>query len=200
MVPPSRNTTKKVIDNMESLWDMGIIVQNKNPKGIIESKYSIFGFNHIAHALMGLGLMYFIPHRFLPAPELIEVIKGAFDPVERVVRDLHGRVVLSLVPRAFVATFNPLEPFLIPIPLNWEIRPSTNMRMNILSWINKHSSTNFIELTSSEVLLSNFSSHLQLLLSMLSIVVKEKLDRYISLTKLVIAYRITHPRAPTIYD
>lgn len=58
----------------------------------------------------------------------------------------------------------------------------------------------FIELPSSEVPLSNFSLHLQLLLSMLSIVVGESSNRYVSPAKLSIAYQISSPNSPTIYD
>lgn len=78
-----------------------------NPKGIVEGKCPIFRFNNIAHAPMGLSLMYFISHRYFPAHELIELIKGAFDPLEMVVRNFHGKIILNLVPKAIVVAFNP---------------------------------------------------------------------------------------------
>lgn len=55
MTPPSRKIMKKVIDAMESLWDMEITTQNKNPKGTTKGKCPIFIFNHIVHAPMGQG-------------------------------------------------------------------------------------------------------------------------------------------------
>lgn len=109
---------------------------------------------------MGLVLIYFIPHRYLPTLKLIELIKGAYASIERVAQDLQGRFILSLVPKAIVATFNPPKPHSSSISLTWEMRSSPNMRMNILSWINRNASTNFLELPSSWVLLSSFSSYL----------------------------------------
>ena len=160
MVPLQCKATKKVIDSMESLWDTKITTKNKNPKGMGESKFPIFGFNHIAHAIMGLGLMYFIWHKCFPASKSMELVKGDLEPSERVVRNLQGKAILNLVLKALVATFNPPFPYDIPISLNWDIMPSTPMRINILSWMNKNFSTNFIEVPNTEVLLSYFSLHL----------------------------------------
>jgi len=88
------------------------------------------------------------------------------------------------------------------VSINWDMIPSSNVQMNIIAWLNRNVRENvkFMEFPSAEVPLSNFSSHLQLLLSMLSIVVGESFGRYISLIKISIAYQISFPNTPTIYD
>lgn len=58
----------------------------------------------------------------------------------------------------------------------------------------------FAEVPQSEVLLASFNSHFQLLLSMLSIAIGEQSDRYIFSSKLTIAYLISHPKSPIIYN
>jgi len=70
------------------LWDTEITTHNKNPKGTTEGKCLAFSLNHIAHALMGLGLMYFIPYKCFPILELIKLVKGAFDLITMIARDL----------------------------------------------------------------------------------------------------------------
>lgn len=201
MVPTLEKVVRKVIDSMELLWDTKIIAQNKNPKGIAEGKCPIFGFNHIANSPMGSGLMYFIPHRCFPIPKLIEIVKGEFDPTTRVVRNLQGKVVRNLDPTFVANAFSPPSPLFPLISLNWDMIPSSNMRISIMSWLNKNvdGAIYFSELPISEVLLSSFSLHLQLLLSMLSIAIGEKSDRYISSIKLAIAFQISYPKIPTIY-
>lgn len=59
-----------------------------------------------------------------------------------------------------------------------------------MEWMNRNirGIANFIEFPRAEVPLSNFSAHLQLLLSMLSIVAGDRIDRYVSPSKLAIAY------------
>jgi len=79
---------KKMIDLMEFIWDIEIMIHNKNPKGTAEGKCPTFNPSHIAHAPMGLRLMYFITHKCFPILELIELVKGAFAPMTRVTRDL----------------------------------------------------------------------------------------------------------------
>jgi len=79
---------RKMIDSMELVWDTEIIAHNKNTKGMAEGKCPIFSPNHIAHSPMGSRIMYFIPHRCFPILELMELVKGAFDPTTRVARDL----------------------------------------------------------------------------------------------------------------
>ena len=86
--PTSRRIVKNMIDSMELLWDIEITVHNKNPKGTAKGKCPAFSPSHIAHAPMGSGLMYFIPHRCFPIPKLIELVKGAFDRITRIARDL----------------------------------------------------------------------------------------------------------------
>lgn len=178
----SGRIVKKIVDSMELLWDMEITTSTKNPKGIAEGKCPIFTFNHIAHSPMGLGLMYFVPHRCFPILELVEVVKGAYDPATRVARDLQGNAILSLDPMSIATAFCPPPPMYTPLLVNWDMKPSSNMRPKILEWLNKNTrgTANFRELPSAEVPLSNFSAHLQLLLSMLSIMVGERTDRYVS--------------------
>jgi len=100
--PTSKRMIKKMIDSMELRWDIEIMAHNKNPKGIVEGKCPSFSLNHIAHAQMGSWLMYFIPHRCFPIPKLIELVKGAFHPTTRVVRDLKGNAILSLKPSLMI--------------------------------------------------------------------------------------------------
>jgi len=108
-------SAKGVIDSMELLQDTKIIAQNKNSKGIAEGKCPNFSFNHITHAPMGSGLMYFIPHRCFPAPELVDLVKKGFDSTSRTVRDPQGKIVLSLDPPSIVKAFSPPP----PNPLPW---------------------------------------------------------------------------------
>lgn len=178
------------MDSMELLWDTEITAQNKNPKGTAEGKCPNFSFNHIAHSPMGSGLMYFIPHRCFLAPELIEIIRGAFDPVTRIVRDLQGRTILNLDSISVAKAFNPPAPMCSLLNIDWYIMPSSNLRANIIAWLNKNAAgaMNFVEFPNSELPLSNFSAHLQLLLSMLAIATGEETDRYVSPSKLAIAY------------
>lgn len=170
------------MDLMELLWDIEVIAHNKNPKGMVEGKCPNFNFNHIAHSSMGLGLMYFIPHRCFPIPELIEIIKKAFDPTTRVARDLQGNTILSLDPNLVARSFSPPTPMFTPIPMDWDIIPSSNVRINIVAWLNRNVSgtVSFMEFPNFKVPLSNFFAHLQLLSSMLSIAVGERLDIYVS--------------------
>lgn len=160
--PTSGRIAKKLIDSMELLWDTEITAHNKNPKGTPEGKFPTFSPSHITHAPMGLGLMYFIPHRCFPIPELIELVKGAFNPATRIARDLQGNVILNLDPSSVASAFNPPPPMSIFVSVNWDMIPSSNVQMNIVAWINRNVSRNvkFMELPSVEVPLSNFSLHL----------------------------------------
>lgn len=193
---------RKMMDSMELLWDTNITMWNKNPKGIIEGKCPNFSFNHIAHSPMGSGIMYFISHRCFLIFELVEVIKGAFNPATKIARDLQGKNILSLDPKSVARAFSPPTPMFSPIPVDWYMVPSSNVRANIMVWLNKKVSgtINFMEFPSFEVPIFNFSTHLQLLLSMLAITAGERLDRYVSPSKLAIAYQIFHPNSPTMYD
>lgn len=76
------------------------------------------------------------------------------------------------------------------------------MRTNFLVWLNKNveGAMSFVEVLQSKVLLSNFNSHVELLLSMLSVAVREQSNRYILSTKLTIAYLILHFKSPIIYN
>lgn len=111
-------------------------------------------------------------------------------------------MILNLDPSSMVNNFSPSTPMSTPIFVIWDMTLSLNVKINIFTWLDRNVSENvkFMELPSSEVPLSNLSSHLQLLLSMLSIVAGERYDRYISLEKLSIAYQIFFPNSPTIYD
>lgn len=151
---------------------------------------------------MGLGLMYFVPHRCFPIFELIELIKEAFDPSTRITRDLKGNNILCLDLISIAKAFNPPAPMFKPLLVKWDIRPSLNVRANIVAWLDRNVKgvASFLEFSSSEVPLSNFNAHLQLLLSMLAMVARHKTDRYVSSSKLTIAYQLSHPNSPTIYD
>lgn len=86
--------------------------------------------------------------------------------------------------------------------VNWDTKSSSNMKINLLTWLNRNveGAMNFVKVPHSKLLLSSFSSHLQLLLSMLSITAGEQSDRYIWLAKLTIAYLISHLKTLTIYN
>lgn len=96
---------------------------------------------------MGSKLMYFIPHICFPIPKLIEIVKGAFDPTLRVVKDAKGKVVLSLDPPSITKAFIPPPPQSTPMLVIWDMRPSTNMKINLLAWLNRNveGTMNFIE-------------------------------------------------------
>ena len=132
MAPPQAKNAKGVIDSMELLQDTKITAQNKNPKGIAKGKCPNFNFNHIAHAPMGSGLMYFIPHRCFPDPELVDLVKKGFDSTTRTVRDPQGKVILSLDPPAIMKAFSPPPPLSTPMAINWDTRPSANLKANLL--------------------------------------------------------------------
>lgn len=87
MAPPQTKVAKGIIDSMELLQDTKLTAQNKNPKGIAEGNCSNFSFNHIAHAPMGSGLMYFIPYRCFPTSELVDLVKKGFDSNSRIVKN-----------------------------------------------------------------------------------------------------------------
>lgn len=111
-------TIRKVVDSIELLWDIEITTSNKNLKGTAEGKCPIFTFNHITHSPMGSGLMYFVPHQCFSIPELIEVVKGAYDPTTKVARDLQGNTILSLDPMSIATTFCPTPPMYTPFLVN----------------------------------------------------------------------------------
>lgn len=202
MAPPHTKVAKGVVKSMELLQDTKITSQNKKSKGIAESKCPNFSFNHISHASMGLKLMYFIPHKCFPTLELVELVKRAFDSTWMAVRDPQGKVVLNLYPPSIVKAFSPPPPQSTPMLVTYDTRPSANRRTNLLVWLKKNAkgAMSFIEVPQSEVLMSNFNLHVQLLLSMLSIAIAKQSDRYISPAKLTIAYLISHPKSFTIYN
>lgn len=129
-------------------------------------------------------------------------MKGAYDSIARVVRDLQGNTILSLYPMSVATAFNPPHPMYTPLLVNWNMKPNPNVRVKIVEWLSRNArgTMNFIEFPSVEVPLLNFSAHLQLLLSMLSIVVGDRIDKYVSPSKLTIGYQISHPNSPTLYD
>lgn len=158
----SRKIVKKMIDLMELLWDTKIMTHNKNPKGTAEGKCLAFSPNHISHAPMGSGLMYFIPHKCFLIPKLIELVKCAFDPITRIARDLQGNAILNLDPSSVASAFNPPLPMSTPISVNWDMIPNSNIFLNIIAWLNRNMSKNgnFTKFSNAEVPLSKFSSHL----------------------------------------
>lgn len=116
--PTLGRVVRKMIDSMELLWDTKIIAYNKNTKGIVEGKYPTLSPSHIAHALMGSRLMYFIPHKCFPIPKWIELVKGAFDPTTKVAKDLQGNAILSLDPSSIANAFSLSTPMSTPVSIN----------------------------------------------------------------------------------
>lgn len=66
------------------------------------------------------------------------MVKIGFDSTLRVVKDPQGKVVLSLGPPSIVKAFNPPPPQSTLMVVNWDTRPSANLRTNLLVWLNKN--------------------------------------------------------------